>query len=131
MTAYRGRMETALLNDRQIRPTEYQRWADAVARFERRPQDRVTVEKYLREIAQGGLREPVLIGVSDQYHDVHVSDGHHRAVALLEARATEFPFRWCWLKWASTPMQSGPFPYCVLGLPGGPKIAPPRKRRWW
>lgn len=113
---YLGQMPTSLLIDHQIRPTEYRKWADAVRRFERRDKD-VAVMKELREsIPHKGLRVPITIGVDDRYHDVYVGDGHHRAVALMELGVAEFPFHWYWIRWAGVRMESGPFPYHLLGL---------------
>lgn len=113
---YRGQMRTSLLNDRQIRPTEYRRWADARQHFERRDKDRKTVDEYKAQIQGGGLREPIRLGVDDRYHDVYVGDGHHRAVALMELGVREFPFHWYWIRSFGVRMAAEPFPYHLLGI---------------
>lgn len=81
---YRGLMKTAFLNDQQIQPTEYRRWADAVARFERRDKDRRLVEELKASIPRDGLKVPIILGIDDRYLDVYVAEGHHRAVALMQ-----------------------------------------------
>lgn len=110
MGIYLGRMRTAYLNDRQIRPTEYARWADARRRFTSREKDRQLMEKLLASIPEHGLQEPVLLGVSDRYLDVYVGDGHHRAVALMELGVPEFPFHWYWIKSVGVRLEREPFP---------------------
>jgi hypothetical protein len=34
----------------------------------------------------------------------------------MQLGATDFPFRWCWLRAWSVDHQSAPFPYHLLGL---------------
>jgi len=114
---YLGRMRTALLNDSQIRPTEYSRWADAHRRFASREPDRKTME-WLRARIEGGGVPPILLGVHARYPDVYVADGHHRAVLYRELEIREFPFRWCYIKGsrADTRPQSDPFPFHMLDV---------------
>ena len=116
MKRYVGKLPTSLLNDRQIQPTEYRKWRHALERFERRDKDRKIVDDLLATIPTVGLRKPILLGVDDRHHGVYVSDGHHRAVALMQLGVAEFPFHWCWLRTWSVDHQSGPFPYHLLGL---------------
>ena len=111
-----GQMPVRVLNDRQIRPTEYRRWDDARRRFERRDKDRATVEDYARKILDGAEYPPLTLGVSDRHPDVYVADGHHRAIALMQTGADAFPFHWYWIRWAGVHMERGPFPYHLLGL---------------
>ncbi|MFC8511117.1 ParB N-terminal domain-containing protein [Streptomyces sp. NPDC057411] len=113
---YRGWMPTRLLSDGAIRPTEYRRWAEAERRFARREQDARILADLLATIPRQGLREPILLGVDDRTHDVYVSDGHHRAVALRTLRAPRFPFHWCWLRAYRVEHAQEPFPYQLLGL---------------
>jgi ParB-like chromosome segregation protein Spo0J len=116
MSLYVGTMPTRILNDQQIRPSEYRKWKHAVRSFEQRPKEKAKVEALKASIPAEGLREPILLGVDDRSHDVYVSDGHHRAVALMQLGATEFSFRWCWLRAWSVDHQRDPFPYHLLGL---------------
>ncbi len=113
---YRGTMSTALLNDQQIRPIQFRRWADARRQFARPGKDRVKVEELKESIPRDGLREPIVLGISDRHPDVYVADGHHRAIALMALGVMEFPFHWYWIKWAGVHMESEPFPHHVLGL---------------
>lgn len=112
-----GRMPTRLLNDRQIRPTEYSKWRDAVRRFERREKDRLLLEQLKASIPKDGLTTPIILGISERYpDDVYVGDGHHRAVALMDLSVKEFPFHWYWIRSAGVRIENGPFPYNALGL---------------
>ncbi|WP_255951565.1 ParB N-terminal domain-containing protein [Streptomyces odontomachi] len=117
MSKYRGEMPVTLLNDQQIRPTEYRRWRDAHHRFAGRQQDRETVEQYKAEIQDGGLTIPITLGIDDRHHDVYVGDGHHRAVALMQLGAETFPFHWYWIRSFGVRIEHEPFPYHLLGLP--------------
>jgi hypothetical protein len=114
---YLGQMPTAFLNDHQIQPTEFRKWADARRQFGRPGKDRVKVDELKASIAARGLQVPILLGVDDRYFDVYVGDGHHRAIALMELGIPQFPFHWYWIKWASARTESDPFPYHLLGLP--------------
>lgn len=116
MGSWIGRMPTRHLNDYCIQPTEYRRWRDAHARFARRPRDRELVEELMDSIPGQGLKEPIILGVDDRFHDLYVADGHHRAVALMNlgASAREFPFRWYWIKAFGVHMERDPFPWHLL-----------------
>ncbi|MEC4018864.1 ParB/RepB/Spo0J family partition protein [Streptomyces sp. H27-D2] len=107
-------MDTSFLNDRQIRPTEYRKWADAVRRFEHRDKDRAKVEELTQSIRKRGLREPIILGVSDRHPDVYVADGHHRAVALLQLGIASFPFHWYWIRAFGVHIEHEPFPHHLL-----------------
>lgn len=112
---YRGMMPTSMLNDRQIRPTEFRKWADAHRDFARRDKDRQKVEELKASIARHGLREPIILGISARYpDDVYVGDGHHRAVVLRDLGIAEFPFHWYWIKGMGVRMEHDPFPYSTL-----------------
>src|SRR4051794_28506085 len=112
---YCGQMATSLLNDRQIRPTEYRRWSDARRRFEVREKDRAKVKELKQSIPTEGLREPLILGVDDRYYDVYLADGHHRAIALMDLGVRSFPFNWYWIKSFGVRMERETFPYHLLG----------------
>ncbi|NKQ28293.1 ParB N-terminal domain-containing protein [Streptomyces galbus] len=114
MGRYQGTLPVALLRDDAIRPTEYRRWADAKARFERRGKDAAIVAGLVESIPRQGLRVPVVLGVDDRYGDVYVADGHHRAVALMALAAPRFPFHWYWIKSMGVRIEDRPFPYYLL-----------------
>ncbi|MFE2497103.1 ParB/RepB/Spo0J family partition protein [Streptomyces scopuliridis] len=117
MGIWTGRMPTDRLNDKQIRPTEYRKWRHAVERFERRDKDRIIVEKLKASIPKQGLLVPIQLGISERYPtDVYVADGHHRAVALKQLGALDFPFHWYWINNGSVRWERVPFPYHILGL---------------
>ncbi|MFJ8208112.1 ParB/RepB/Spo0J family partition protein [Streptomyces sp. NPDC096033] len=115
MKPYRGTMPTAYLNDQQIRPIQFRKWRDAHRDFQARGKDRERVDALKASIAERGLLEPILLGVSDRYPDVYVGDGHHRAVALMNLGVQQFPFYWYWIRnWGRPSMESEPFPYHLL-----------------
>ncbi|WP_381801144.1 ParB N-terminal domain-containing protein [Streptomyces niveus] len=110
MGKWTGRMPTSRLNDRDVHPIQFRKWADAHRDFAR-GRDRETVDAYKAAIQHRGLREPILIGVSDRDEALYVGDGHHRAVALIELGVSEFPFHWYWIKsWGRPRMERGPLP---------------------
>jgi hypothetical protein len=114
---YRGQMPTAMLNGSKIRPTEFRKWSHAHRDFARHDKDRRKVEELKASIATHGLREPLTLGISERYpDDVYVADGHHRAVALMQLGVPTFPFHWYWIKGFGVRMETGAFPYAVLGL---------------
>ena len=115
--AWTGNMPTRLLNDKQIRPTEYRKWRDAHDRFARRAKDRQLLDELKTSIPRDGLRTPITLGISERYpDDVYVADGHHRAVALIDLGVAEFEFQWYWIRSFGVRMEREPFPYEVLGL---------------
>lgn len=116
MGLYRGEMKTTLLNDKQIRPTEYTKWRHAHDQFARRDKDRVTVDEYKAQLLKGRPVEPITLGIDDRYHDVYVADGHHRAIAHIELGAPEFSFIWYWIRSFGVHMERDPFPYHLLSL---------------
>lgn len=117
MKPYRGEMPTRLLNDAAIRPREYRKWADAGRRFARHDKDRRKVEELTASIAQHGLREPIILGISARYPgDVYVADGHHRAIALMDLKVPTFPFHWYWIRDYGVRMETVSFPYATLGI---------------
>lgn len=115
MSRYTGTLPTRLLNDDQIRPGSYPTWGRAASDFDRRSKDRKILAG-LMESLPAGQRKPILLGVDDRSHCVYVSDGHHRALALLKLGLPDFTFRWCWLRAWSVDHQSERFPYHLLGL---------------
>lgn len=115
--AYRGRMPTVFLTTGQIQPTEYRRWREAQQRFAHHEKDRKKVDWLKESIPRHGLQEPIVIGVDDRYLDVYVSDGHHRAVAVMDLGLRAFPFRWHWIKTFGVHMEHTPFPFHLLRDP--------------
>lgn len=117
MGKYVGRMPVEMLNDRQIRPTEYRKWRQAEDRFSRREKDRRILEELEASIPKQGLTVPIQLGISARYPtDVYVADGHHRAIALRNLGVEEFPFHWYWINNGGIRWETEPFPYHVLGL---------------
>lgn len=112
---YIGRMPTSMLTDDKIRAIEYRKWKHARRQFAT-GKDRARVDELKISITQHGLREPIILGIDDRYHDVYLADGHHRAVALMELGLPEFPFRWYWIRSFGVTMERGSFPYEALGL---------------
>jgi len=115
VSRYTGTLPTRLLNDDQIRPGSYPTWGRAASDFDLRSKDRKILAG-LMESLPAGQRKPILLGVDDRSHCVYVSDGHHRALALLKLGLPDFTFRWCWLRAWSVDHQSERFPYHLLGL---------------
>ncbi|MEV0779192.1 ParB N-terminal domain-containing protein [Streptomyces sp. NPDC050428] len=117
MGMYTGRMPVGMLNDKQIRPTEYTKWRHAEERFARREKDQRIMAQLMESIPKKGLTDPIQLGISERYPtDVYVGDGHHRAVALMVLGVEEFPFHWYWINSGSVRWEREPFPYHVLGL---------------
>lgn len=117
MAAWQGSMPTACLSDRQIMPREYRRWSDARDRFARNAKDRTKLDELKASISRKGLREPLILGISERYPtDVYIGDGHHRAVALMDLGVPEFAFRWYWIRSFGVRMEHEPFPFHTLGL---------------
>lgn len=115
---YQGVLPTALFNDRQIRAKDFAKWSHARRQFAR-GKDRQTVDRYKAELAERGrFRRPIWLDVSERTGEVLIGDGHHRAIALLEAGVTEFAFHWrnCskggWF--TQPPLETGPFPTHLL-----------------
>ncbi|MFD7616587.1 ParB/RepB/Spo0J family partition protein [Streptomyces sp. NPDC059802] len=117
MGKYVGRMPVEMLTDKKIRPTEYRKWRDAERRFGWRDKDRAIIEELKESIPKWGLLVPIQLGISERHPtDVYVADGHHRAIALRELGADDFPFHWYWINNSRVRWESEPFPYQVLGL---------------
>ncbi|MER5312705.1 hypothetical protein ABT034_33585 [Streptomyces sp. NPDC002773] len=116
MALYAGTLPTRLLNDQQIRPGSYRKWKHVARDFGSRSKDREIMAGLLASLPTEGQRKPILLGVDDRSHSVYVSDGHHRALALMQLDAIEFTFRWCWIRSFTVDHQSAPFPYHLLGL---------------
>ncbi|MFH9959673.1 ParB N-terminal domain-containing protein [Streptomyces roseolus] len=113
---YRGWMPTRMLRDGAIRPTEHARWSGVERLFARHERDRRIMADLLATIPRRGLDVPILLGVDDLSHEVYVSDGHHRALAVKQLGAPRFPFVWCWLRAYRVEAGRDPFPYHLLGL---------------
>lgn len=114
---YRGTMPTSMLTDSKIRPSQFREWGDAQRDFARRDKDRRKVDELKASIAQHGLREPIILGISDRHPtDVYIGDGHHRAVALMQLEIPTFEFHWYWIRSFGVRMEDEPFPYANLGM---------------
>jgi hypothetical protein len=83
-----------LLDDGLIECGDYPDWASACWTIEHHPQDRAILDELLRSIPEEGVLEPLTIGVWRPHTAFYLSDGHHRAVALMELGIKEFPYRW-------------------------------------
>ncbi|MGW3378408.1 hypothetical protein [Streptomyces hydrogenans] len=116
VSRYRGWMPTRMLRDGAIHPTEHARWAGVERTFARRERDRRIMADLLATIPHRGLDVPILLGVDDRSHEVYVSDGHHRALAVRQLGVARFPFVWCWLRAHRVEAGHTPFPYHLLGL---------------
>lgn len=114
MAKYLGTGRTSWFNDRQVRAREYKDWHQAGRHFEQSPKDRQKVAELTEAIAREGLREPIVLGVSDRYPDVYIGDGHHRAIALMNLGIPVFRFHWYWIRSFGVRMESEPFPYHLL-----------------
>ena len=110
-TPWIGAMQTSLLNDRDIRPSEYRKWEHARRQFQRGT-DRKTVDAYKAEIqANGGqLNTPIRLSVDDRTKEVAIGDGHHRAVAVIELAIPTFSFTWGWRRSFSVTHERQAFP---------------------
>ncbi|WP_146214542.1 ParB/RepB/Spo0J family partition protein [Streptomyces sp. ICBB 8177] len=108
-------MRTSFLNDRQIRPIEYRKWAHAQRHFDTRPRHRARIDELVASIPKKGLRVPIILGVDDRRFDIYVADGHHRAIALMELGTPRFPFQWYWIRNWGVRMERTEFPYHLLG----------------
>jgi hypothetical protein len=105
-----------MLRDGGIRPTEHARWSGVERLFARHERDRRIMADLLATIPHRGLDVPILLGVDDRSHEVYVSDGHHRALAMRQLGAPRFPFTWCWIRAYRVEHARAPFPYHLLGL---------------
>ncbi|MFI9176141.1 ParB N-terminal domain-containing protein [Streptomyces lincolnensis] len=105
-------MRTSCLNDRQIRPTDFRRWDEARRCFAQ-GKDRTKVDQLKESIDKDGLEEPILLCISPRWLDIYVSDGHHRAIAVMELGLLRFPFRWHWVR-GGVHIEHEPFPYELL-----------------
>lgn len=116
MTPWTGRMETSLLNDRQVRPAEFSTWEGARRYHERHGRDRRTLKGLRASIPVDGIREPLLLGVRKQDRFVFVYEGHHRAVIARELGLPSFPFQW-FRDPDLRAIEGEPFPYREMRLP--------------
>jgi ParB-like nuclease domain len=95
-----------LLDDGLIECGDFSDWASACWTIKRHPEDRRILDELLRSIPEEGVLEPLTVGVWLPHTAFYLSDGHHRAVALMELGIKEFPYRWAYkrhgqlLRWA-------------------------------
>lgn len=85
-------LPVAALDDGIIDCGDYPDWPTACVEIKRRTYDRAILDELLESIPVEGLIEPLTLGV--QGNDIWVSDGHHRAVALIELNIRRFRCRW-------------------------------------
>src|SRR5688500_17465469 len=114
---YRGQMQTSLLNDRQIRASEYRKWDHAARQF-KTGKEPETVDADKAEIQKnaGWLKKLMRLSIDDRTSKVAIVDGHHRAIALKKLGIRQFDFTWGWRRAFSNTTEHTPFPYNVLGL---------------
>lgn len=110
-----GSMPTSMLNDRQIRASEFRKWEHAHREFAR-GRDRDTVDAHKAEILanRGRLTTPIRLSVDDRSHEVLIGDGHHRAIAVIELGLDEFSFTWGWRRAFSVTHERVRFPGGIL-----------------
>jgi ParB-like nuclease domain len=90
------RLPVSLLDDGLIECGDYPDWASACWTIKRHPDDRAILDELLRSIPEEGVLEPLTVGVWLPQPSLYLSDGHHRAVALMELGLREFPYRWAY-----------------------------------
>lgn len=90
------RLPVSLLDDGLIECGDYPDWASACWTIKRHPNDRAILDELLESIPQEGVLEPLTVAVWTRDRKVYLSDGHHRAVALMELGLREFPYRWAY-----------------------------------
>jgi hypothetical protein len=99
-----------LLDDGLIECGDYPDWPTARHEIKRFPDDRRILNELLASLPEEGLLEPLTLRVRRRSPHVLLSDGHHRAVALMELGIREFTYRWHWcgpydgIKYRSTPL---------------------------
>ena len=106
------RLPVDMLDDGLIECGDYDDWATACSEIKRYPDDRVKLDALLRSIPEVGLLEPLWIEVRNWNLRPFLTDGHHRAVALIELGIKEFPYRWRWRfpKGRARPAAGAPHP---------------------
>jgi len=104
-----------LLDDGRIEPGDYPDWPSACWTIKRHPDDREILDDLLVSIPEEGVLEPLTIGVWRRTLTLYLSDGHHRAVALMELGIKTFPYEWAW-KSRDEPLrfETGPLPEWIL-----------------
>lgn len=79
--------------DDDIYSMDYASWAATESRYEWHPEDRTQMEKLVEDIERNGLRKK--IEIAQHGGRLHVSDGHHRVIALRKHLGwTHIPYRW-------------------------------------
>jgi ParB-like chromosome segregation protein Spo0J len=89
-------LPVSLLDDGFINSGDYPDWPSTCWTIKRHPADREILDELLRSIPEEGVLEPLTVGVWLPRLSFYLSDGHHRAVALMELGIREFPYRWAY-----------------------------------
>ncbi|MBQ1164559.1 ParB N-terminal domain-containing protein, partial [Streptomyces sp. A73] len=74
---------------RTIQPTDYPTWRQVRRELALSDYDRQIVEEVTASIEAQGLQQPLCLGV-DADGGVYLTDGHHRAIALMNLRVRHF-----------------------------------------
>ncbi len=85
-----------LLCDEIIESGDYESWAATVRVIKSHPVDRKILDELLASIPEEGVLEPLKVGCWESNGSLYLSDGHHRAVALMELGIKTFPYVWGW-----------------------------------
>lgn len=100
-----------LLDDGRIESGDYPDWSTACHVVKTQPYDREILAELLESIPEEGVLEPLTIAVRSKDLIAYLSDGHHRAVALIELNIKTFPYRWFWAPATGRPrFEHGPLP---------------------
>lgn len=85
-----------LLDDGRIECGDYPGWDTACHTIKTSAYDREILDELRESILEEGVLEPLTICVTRNDRTPYLSDGHHRAVALIELGVKTFPYRWFW-----------------------------------
>jgi hypothetical protein len=105
-----------LLDDGLIECGDYSDWASACHEIKRFPDDRKILDELMVSIPEVGLLTPLMIELRNWNNRPFLSNGHHRAVALMELGTKEFTYQWRWRfpKNLPKPGPSDPLPLHVI-----------------
>lgn len=93
-----------LLDDGLIDCGDYPDWASACWVIKSHPEDRKILRELLASIPEEGVLEPLSVAIRSRDLHPYLTDGHHRAVALMELGIKEFPYQWIGGPTASLPV---------------------------